>query len=518
MPSHLPNPVAFGREVRHARWGAAAGVGALVGSAYFLGAWVGVHGTVMPEGIAILWPPNALLLAALLVLEPRRWWPCFPAVVVAEILADHGSFSLTESLAFALINIGEAVATASLLRRMVAGPFDFARFKHVLAFGAIGLALVPAIAAVFGATVYTLSRGEQTSFLTFWRVWWFGDALGLLILTPAAWSLADRWQRPGIRLDLRRKLKGLAMIAATAVAGHWAFSLNQHDLRDMPITPFVVMPIIAFAGAHLGIRVAAWSGVALAIVSIVATLSGSGPYSGANEVATALQLQEYLTVTVFSALALAALVAETRQQQAHAQASEEALREANEALERRVAERTADLVVANAELERLAERDGLTGTFNRRHFMQASERELDRARRYSRPLSVVLWDLDHFKQVNDTYGHLIGDAVLCAAVHRALSVLRDTDVLARYGGEEFVILLPETSADSAVATAERIRVLLSSEPLNTAKGPVKMSASFGVAELERSDSTIQPLLERADQALYQAKDEGRDRVRQQVRA
>lgn len=493
-------------------------MGALVGSAYFLGAWVGVHGTVMPEGIAILWPPNALLLAALLVLEPRRWWPCVPAVVVAELVADHGSFSLTESLSFALINIGETAAIAALLRQVVAGSFDFERFNHVLAFGAVGLVLVPAIAAVFGATVYTLSRGEQTSFLTFWRVWWFGDALGLLVLTPAAWSVADRWRRRRTRLDLRRKFKGLAMIAATAVAGHWAFSFDQHDLGHMPVTPFVVMPIIAFAGAYLGIRVAAWSGVALAIVSIAGTLSGSGPYSGANEVATALQLQEYLTVTVFSALALAALVTETRKQQAHAQASEEALREANEVLERRVAERTADLVVANVELERLAERDGLTGTFNRRHFMQAADRELDRARRYSRPLSVVLWDLDHFKQVNDTYGHQIGDAVLCAAVHRAQSVLRDTDVLARYGGEEFVILLPETSADSAVATAERIRVLLSADPLDTAKGPVKMSASFGVAELDRSDNTIQLLLERADQALYQAKHQGRDRVRQQVPA
>lgn len=518
MPLHLPTPASFGRGALHARWGSPAGAGALVGCVYFLGAWVGVHGTVMPEGIAILWPPNALLLAALLVLDRHRWWPCFPAVAVAEVLADHGTFSLNESLAFALINIVEAVAAASLLRRAVTGPFDFARFHHVLAFGAIGLVLVPAIAAVFGATVYTLSRGEQTSFLTFWRVWWFGDALGLLILTPAAWSLADRWKRRGEPLDMGRKLKGLAMIAATAIAGHWAFSFDPQDLGAMPITPFVAMPVIAFAGARLGIRVAAWSGVALAIVSIAGTLGGAGPYSGGSEVATALKLQEYLTVTVFSALALAALVTETREQQAHAQASEEALREANEALERRVAERTADLVVANAELERLAVSDALTGTFNRRHFMQAADRELDRARRYSRPLSLILWDLDHFKQVNDTYGHQIGDAVLCAAVHRARSVLRDTDVLARYGGEEFVVLLPETSIDSAIATAERIRALLTSDPLTTAKGTVKMSASFGVTTLDRSDRNLQPLIERADQALYQAKGDGRDRVRSRLQA
>lgn len=472
----------------------------------------------MPEGIAILWPPNALLLAALLMLHPSRWWPCFPAVVVAELAADHGVFTVVESLAFAGVNIGEAAATAGLLRALVGNSFDFGRFSHVLAFGAIGVVLVPAFAAVFGASVYYWSRGGETSFLTFWRVWWFGDALGVLILAPAAWFLADRWRRRSERLDVGKKLKGLTMIAATAIVGHWAFSLSDPGLESFPITPFIALPVIALAGARLGIRVAAWSGVALAAVAIAGTVGGTGPYSAGSEVAVVIRLQEYLTITVFSALALAALVTETRTQQARALASEEAVREANEALERRVTERTAELMIVNEELERLAVSDALTGAFNRRYFMQAAEREVERAQRYARPLSVVLWDLDHFKRVNDRFGHLVGDALLCAAVHRAQTLLRDSDVLARYGGEEFVALLPETSLDDAQTLAERIRSRLNAEPLQTDKGAVPMSASFGVAQWTCTDTTVHALLDRADQALYRAKDEGRNCVRRSIAA
>lgn len=514
----MTSPAMLHRAPRGTSGSAHLAIAALVGSAYFLGAWAGVHGAVMPEGIAILWPPNALLLAALLRLDPVRWWPCFPAVVLAEVAADHGVFTLAESLGFALVNFGEAAASAGLLRLLVGRPFDFGRFSHVLAFGAIGVVLVPALSAVFGASIYHWSRGDDTSFLTFWRVWWFGDALGVLILAPAAWFAADRWQRRQEPLDLRKKLKGLAMIAATAIVASWAFALSDPGLEGFPITPFIALPVIAFAGARLGIRVAAWSGVALAVVAIAGTVAGSGPYAGGSEVAAVVRVQEYLAITVFSALALAALVTETRTQQARAVASEEALRAANEALERRVTERTAELMVLNRELERLAVSDALTGAFNRRHLMQAAEREVLRAQRHARPLSLILWDLDHFKRVNDRFGHLVGDALLCTAVHRAQSLLRDTDVLARYGGEEFVMLLPETSLDAAMALAERVRVLLSAEPLLTDKGLVPLSASFGVAEWVAGEASIYPVLERADQALYRAKDEGRNCVRSAINA
>lgn len=487
------------------------GAGAFTGAAYFAGAWVGVHWTVMPEGIAILWPPNAILLAVLLVLPQRAWWPCIPAVACAELLADYQTFSLAESLAFAAINLTETCTTALLLKTVTATRFDFHRFRHVLAFGAIALLAVPAVAALFGATVYEISRGGQTSFATFWRVWWFGDALGLLVITPAVWSLLD-WWRSGHALPPAPVMRvSAALVIATALAGHWVFAAVPRDLDHSPVTPFLVLPIVAFAGAHMGIRAAAWCGLALAVVSTAATVAGTGPYAGHAEVKTVLALQEFLAITVFSALALASTVAETVAQRRRAEMSEEALRRANDELERRVSERTAELTVANTELERLAISDALTGAFNRRRFMEIADRELVRARRYDRPLALVLWDLDHFKRINDGYGHLVGDGVLCEATRRARGVLRDSDALARYGGEEFLVLLPETSGLAAAALAERIRAALAGEPLMTDRGPVSMSASFGVTERRDGDS-VQTLIERADRALYRAKEEGRNRV------
>ena len=175
------------------RRGSTLAVGLATGVAYYLGALAGVHGAVMPEGIAILWPPNALLLAVLLQRPRSDWWACFPAVVLGEVAAGWGSFSPRESLAFAAINLGEALVIALSLQTLFRRRFEFRSFRHVLAFGLIGVALVPALAALPGALVYSMSRGAETSFLSFWRIWWFGDALGLLIVTPAAWAALDWW-------------------------------------------------------------------------------------------------------------------------------------------------------------------------------------------------------------------------------------------------------------------------------------------------------------------------------------
>jgi diguanylate cyclase (GGDEF)-like protein len=164
-----------------------------------------------------------------------------------------------------------------------------------------------------------------------------------------------------------------------------------------------------------------------------------------------------------------------------------------------------------AEVERMAVTDGLTGLHNHRHFQNLLDQRLALAQRYEKPLSLLLCDIDHFKTVNDTYGHPVGDVVLHGVAKLLTAQARAVDLVARYGGEEFAVLLPETDAQAARALAERIRVAVQAAEWRTALGPVKVTLSLGVATFPNVADGKQALIDRADQALYAAKHAGRNR-------
>lgn len=186
----------------------------------------------------------------------------------------------------------------------------------------------------------------------------------------------------------------------------------------------------------------------------------------------------------------------------------------NEELDRQVRQRTAELEEANAQLKHISDTDGLTQVFNRRAFEEAFEREYKRAHRQGTPLSVVMVDLDHFKQINDQHGHPFGDLCLVSTAHVITeNIRRPPDIAARYGGEEFVILLPGTRLSGAVAVAEKIQKALASGTVRDHTHSVRLTASIGVAcHIPSLVTERDRLLEEADQALYQAKHEGRNRV------
>ena len=166
---------------------------------------------------------------------------------------------------------------------------------------------------------------------------------------------------------------------------------------------------------------------------------------------------------------------------------------------------------ADEESSRLATTDPLTGVFNRRTFIELAEQELARSHRAGTPLSLMMFDLDHFKQVNDTYGHLTGDEVLVSFTRLIKDCVRRGDLIVRYGGEEFCVLLPGTPLSAATALAERIRATTASSAL-TAK-PFKVTVSIGLTAYTGDATTaLGDLLARSDEALYRAKNEGRDRV------
>lgn len=177
----------------------------------------------------------------------------------------------------------------------------------------------------------------------------------------------------------------------------------------------------------------------------------------------------------------------------------------------------AAMAVENArlfdEVQRLATLDGLTGTYNRRHFMEVAQLQLESAKRFSQPFATVMLDVDLFKSVNDRHGHAVGDQVLRAVAERCRSALRSIDVLGRYGGEEFAIVLPGTTrAAGATVLAERIRCAVADEAIQTDAGPVRVTISLGVAEMNAQTDDLAAILKRADAALYEAKQAGRNRV------
>lgn len=179
-------------------------------------------------------------------------------------------------------------------------------------------------------------------------------------------------------------------------------------------------------------------------------------------------------------------------------------------LDNLVAQRTDELEGALAAIRELSLTDTLTGTLNRRSFDERIEPEIDRAQRYNRPLSLVFADIDFFKKINDTHGHLVGDQVLQAVATCLRDGIRsDIDWVARFGGEEFVIVLPETDEVSAISIAERLRQTINETVRLPGFPEMTVTASFGVAQYKNGETSLS-LIHRADGLLYRAKEAGRD--------
>ena len=164
------------------------------------------------------------------------------------------------------------------------------------------------------------------------------------------------------------------------------------------------------------------------------------------------------------------------------------------------------------EVKKLSTIDPLTGLYNRRHFNASAELEFQRVLRYDLPLSAIMMDIDHFKRVNDSYGHAVGDKVLVEVAAVCMRGLRSMELHARYGGEEFCFLLPETALKGAFNLAERLRTDVAGLHFDSDKENFTVTASFGVAERLAGKDSIDNLLKRSDQALYEAKRGGRNRV------
>jgi diguanylate cyclase (GGDEF)-like protein len=191
------------------------------------------------------------------------------------------------------------------------------------------------------------------------------------------------------------------------------------------------------------------------------------------------------------------------------------LERVNNSLEEKVLERTIDLEEAKREAESMAETDVLTGGGNRRFFFSRGESALEMIKRLGYPLTLVMVDIDHFKKINDSYGHAAGDRVIKYVADLTQKRLRATDIFGRIGGEEFAFLLMGSGLEEALKLSELLRKEIEAAVVESPQGAISFTASFGVTTVIPQDSDLDASLHRADEALYQAKHNGRNRVESQ---
>ncbi|WP_026300916.1 sensor domain-containing diguanylate cyclase [Thioalkalivibrio sp. ALE23] len=603
-------------------WLIGMGIMAVVGLGYFAGAWLGVTQTVSPDGKAIIWPPNAVALAALLLLPVRRWAWVVPAVMAAEIAADLPTFPLWAAVSFGMVNLFEVFLAASLIRWFTGPRFDFdslARGGYFLLFGPL---LAAGLAALFGAGVYRGLLGEEGGYFAHWQMWWFGDALGLLLLTPLLVILIRQHRELLRGWTGGRVLEAGALLVLLAAMATVLLTTGRAEDGGHPLALVLLLPPVLWAAARFGVVGAALLVAVVAATAIVWMVHVSWPMYGVDPEGAILAMQEFLAVTAITGIGVGLLMREIESQRMRLRLFERAMKAINDAviitdarrrdnpiiwvndtfeklfgypreevlgrncrflqndeseqegvrevrgalrreepvqtlvrnyrcdgeplwiqlslapvcdahkrvthyvgvqrdltelkraeeeLERRVAERTAALQEANQRLERIASTDPLTGIANRWYFLEVAERELRRRAANDSSVSLLMLDLDHFKRVNDTWGHPVGDRVLHGLADTLRDSLRPLDLSGRFGGEEFLVLLPGVDAEEACEIAERLRRAVAAMAIEHEGETIRVTVSIGVA-ISDGERDIDGLICKADNALYRAKSEGRDRV------
>lgn len=483
----------------------------VVGLLYYLGAWIGVHYAALESGIVVLWPPNAVLLAALLSQPRSRWWSLFIVVMAAEVAADISVFSLFHALLFGTINIAECVLAASLIRWFLDRNLDWSEPKDLSLFLITVFFIASPLAALGGASIYFFLLERDTPFLTLWRLWWVGDATGLIILTPFLHMIfSSGLLKQAVNSNWRVRLELVAAWIISLLVCYLIFVFDLASEDYLALSPLAVV----VAPTWVAVRFGPFAGypLATAVVMFVAlaSASGVGPFVGEQQDHSALLTQEFIIIFNVLLLFVAAFVDQNHRKSGELKKALVKVQHLNQELEERVQQRTQELFDANQQLQTLALTDELTGIPNRRRMRVLGEEEARRSERSGRPFSVMLMDIDHFKQVNDRHGHAVGDECLKAFVRAISPSLRSIDRFGRWGGEEFMIVVPDSDHVDLLRLSEKVLECTRDIVVDVDDQKVGITVSIGVAEWHHA--TFDKLVSEADDALYRAKAKGRDRV------
>lgn len=609
-----------------------------VGLLYYLFALIGVDLLSLPSGVVVFWPPNAVLLAAFLTLPWRHWPGLAVVVLLAEVLADYSAFPVHAAVLFGLINVAECAVAALLVKWLSAGERgqpDWSEPRELALFILVGFFVASPLAALAGASVYTLVLLEPSPFLVFWRIWWFGDATGLIALTPILHMIFNyRTYWPDARYRSAGNIEWAGLVITAVFTCFLVFSVGIDAGYLRALSPLLVMLAPFWAAVRLGPMPGSAVTAAVILYGVIAMTKGQSPFLTGSPEANAMMLQEVIVLVTVIVLFAAAFVTQNRRKTSSLHLYKSALgatgegvlitragndqpviycnqsfleltgyeegevlgqncrflnryardqpeirkmseailrqapirvtvqnfrkdgssfwnnliinpihdwrgntshfvgivrdisgeveqhhrlenllaqlQEANETLENKVYLRTRELEQANLALKRLALTDELTNVDNRRNMISRGHMEVLRCARLGDTFSVMLLDIDHFKQFNDYYGHDAGDLVLKAFAKTVQATTRKVDNFARWGGEEFMVLVYQSEKIDLQVMAEKILKKIEECRVDYQGQVLKVTASIGVATWH--GGSFNQTVSLADKAMYEAKALGRNRL------
>lgn len=460
---------------------------ALAGLLYLCLASATIVLTTNSRDVATLWPANAVLLAVLLTSEKPRWAGVLTVGIAANIAANLLTRdSATAPLMYAGANLVEVTLAAALLRRSLgsSAPIEQPRAVAHFIFGA-GL-IAPGVSGVLGAGTAALVYGQDFSLS--YKTWFFSDALGLLIFTPVLMSLFNGEYRQGLaEQSAPQRLRSLGLQLLVALVSWSVFFFTSKPVLFVIFAPVL---LVSFQLGRLGTQAAV---LLVAVIGAAATVTGQGPIAhlAGGPAQQSLHFQFFLATLLLTSLPISASL-NARSSQANM-----------------MSERQRILLEEKRKWARRAATDPLTGLLNRAGFAAAAADAKEG--RKSSPMWLIAIDIDHFKEINDRFGHQKGDEALVQVAEVLRTTLREDDVLARTGGDEFIALLPARSKAEVAALCSRL-VSGVSNISSVSGGPISpLTVSCGAAPADEGMS-LDELISIADRTLYSAKAGGRNRA------
>ena len=451
----------------------------LLAAAYLVAGKLALLLAIPPGYATALWPPSGIALAAAVLAGTRIWPGIWIGAALVNLTVET---SFVPAVLIATGNTLEAVVGAALVRRWVGVPRRFERGEDVIKFVIIAAASATIAATVANAVLAFRHTLPAPEIAWNWVTWWQGDAAGIIIVAPLILTWSARGAVGWSRLTV---LEAVCCLLLLLVMSRLIFGLGAAG--GYPLT-IAILPLIIWIAFRFTQREVTTAIALVCAVAVWSTIEGRGPLAVTPLNASLLLLLAFTCIVVITGLTLSAVVEERRR----------AILELEKALQ---------------SVREQAITDPLTGLLNRRYLLEYLPREVIRAQRTEASLAVIMIDLDHFKDVNDRFGHEAGDRVLSEVAMLLKTQIRGSDIACRYGGEEFVFVLPGATLESARRRAEGLRLAIRRLDLKVAGRSIgALTASLGVVLYPEHAASADALISAADKLLYEAKNSGRDRI------